>query len=289
MAPVHEEVHVGREERDRRGDRADHAVPQPLAGDHLDDAPRVGDRGDDVYGPQDPPVPLEMRDVHDGHGADERVGEDDHVGDELRVAAQSEEEGALDDGGSHLPRRPRRRGGGCEGVQAGHGLADEGPLPVGALGPRFEELQGRQGDRGEALVGGPRDVDDALAQFGAQPVEVPGGDPRHPQAAPALDGVVEFVGEGALDRRSGGDPLGGDVVEDTGVLGDARGEVAGPVHAGQLDDQRRVPLEAPGDVEVQDRAERDEVRIDAHVEPLVGGWSESIVPQAGAPRHQRPP
>ena len=132
-------------------------------------------------------------------------------------------------------------------------------------------------------------MDDALAQLGAQPVEVPGGDPRHPQAALALDGVVELVGQRALDSRSGGDPLGGDVVEDPGVLGDARGEVAGPVHAGQLDDQRRVPLEAPGDVEVQDRAERDEVRIDAHVEPLVSGWSESIVPQAGAPRHQCPP
>jgi len=72
-----------------QGWRADDAVPELLAGDHFDEAPRVGDGGDHVDGPQDAPVAPEVGDVHDGHGSRHRIHEDDDVGDELGVAAQS--------------------------------------------------------------------------------------------------------------------------------------------------------------------------------------------------------
>ena len=164
MAPVHEEVHVGGEEGDGCGGRADDAVPELLAGDHFDEPPRVGDGGDHVDGPQDAPVAPEVRHVHDGDGAGHGVDEDDDVGDEFGVAAQLEEAGAFDDGGADGSRGVRRVRGGRQRVESGHGDAHELALFVAAGCPVFEELEGGHGDGRVAVARHSGLVDDVGAE-----------------------------------------------------------------------------------------------------------------------------
>ena len=110
-------------------------MPELLAGDHFDEAPRVGDGGDHVDGPQDAPVATEVRHVHDGNGARHGVDEDDDVGDELGVSAQLEEAGTFDDGGADSPRGVGGVRGGRQRIESGHRDTHEFALFVAAGRP----------------------------------------------------------------------------------------------------------------------------------------------------------
>ena len=152
-----------------------------------------------------------MRHVHDGDGAGHGVDEDDDVGDEFGVAAQLEEAGAFDDGGADGSRGVRRVRGGRQRVKSGHGDAHELALLVAAGCPVFEEFEGGHGDGRVAVACHPGLVNDVGAEGVAQPREVACGDVGDPQAYAALNGVVEFVGEGVSGGGVGREAFGGDV------------------------------------------------------------------------------
>ena len=107
-------------------------------------------------------------------------------------------------------------------------------------------------------------MNDVGAEGFAQARQLVGGDVSDPQAHAALDGVVELVGERVAGGGVRGESFGGDVGEGAGLLDDARRQIAGAVDAGDGDDRGRVPLIAACDLDVEDRAQRDEGCCLAH-------------------------
>ena len=151
-----------------------------------------------------------------------------------------------------------------ERVEAGHGDPHEGALLVGAVRPRLEQREGGQRDGRVTAGGGAGLVNDVGAEGFAQARQLVGGDVSDPQAHAALDGVVELVGERVAGGGVRGESFGGDVGEGAGLLDDARRQVAGAVDAGDGDDGGGIPLVGACDLDVEDRAQRDEGCCLAH-------------------------
>ena len=175
---------------------------------------------------------------------------------------------------------------GREGIESGHGDAHELALLVAAGRPSLEQLEGGQSDGGVAVARLAGLVDEVVAEGLAQARELLGGDFGDPQAYPALDGVVEFVGECVSRGGVGGEAFGSDVGECAGIFDDAGREVTGSVDAGYLDDGGRVPLVAACDLYVEDRTQRNQGSCVGHGWPLVGS-DVSIVPDKAVGMHAR--